>query len=275
MTEMADFEMEELRVNSRGHRILRRRIERVDDPDYTDQWGGHTYFPQWTSIVERFMVTRLEDRTQLHLMDLRDCGTCGEHVQFELGEYGFAYTTTECQYPQGITTVVEINVPSGRLICDDDLRDAPQMEPSDDEQEEMASYNTVRGQAQMVEAYAKLGMAYGPCGNSCPSLFEVEPGKYVVSTWNEDDEDGPDGPAPGKQVAWFCTDLWAFSMADYDAYVAAGGPPLDEQNQNGTRSVIDVPPGRYRMTYHYGEADFDHDYYGAVTYAEFERIGDV
>jgi hypothetical protein len=274
-------EMRKLRVDTRGHAALRTRIERVDDPDYTDEWGGHTYYPQWTDITAMFSIETWKDDGEIFLQSLElphACGNCDEFMSYQLiGDTAVA--KTECQYGEGITTVIEIDVLSGRLICDDDLRDAPTFDwdpPSsesfDPRAPRLASYNSALGQAQVVEKCAEVGLAYAPVGNSSPSLYEVGQGKYVVANPEYDEETDDVKNFEGKPVAWFCTDLWACSMADYDTFLAAGGTPVEEDDQNGTRSVIDVPPGRYRMTYHGGEKFFDNHSASDTIYAEFEKI---
>lgn len=263
--------MRELRIDTRGHRAHRSGYEYVTDENYTDQWGGHSYGIQWTKITGQFSVDTYKEDGRVFLMPFGlpySCAVCDEFMSYNLvGEVAVA--KTECQYQNGMTTVVEIDVLSGRLICDDDLRDA---EVFDVDIDAGADYNSMLGQAQVVEASAKVGLAYAPSGNTSPMLFEVEPGKYVVANPDYDDETDERINAPGKVVGSFCTDLWACSMADYDTYLAAGGKPIEEEDQNGTRFVIDVPPGRYRMTYHGGEAGFDFHAAGEVRFAEFEKV---
>lgn len=263
-------EMRELRIDARGHAVYFTEYKLVEDENYTDQWGGHSYGVKWSKITGQFRVDTFRKDGSTSLMSFTQpssCGNCGEYIGYELvGDV--AVTKTECQYPDGITTVVEIDVLSGRLICDDDLRD---VEIFDDIEGE-AGYNSTLGQAQVVEASAKVGLAYGPCLNTSPSLCELEPGKYIVANPEYDDETNEPVRSLGKAVANFCTDLWAFSMADYEVYLAAGGTSIEEDDHHGTRSVVDVPPGRYRMTYHGGEKHFDAHDGGEIIFAEFEKI---
>jgi hypothetical protein len=185
--------------------------------------------------------------------------------------------------PHGLTTVVEVDVPSGKLIVDDDLRPVINYDI-----DQGAGYNSTLGQAQVVEGYAREANAfYGPTLNTCPALYEIEPGRYVVANpayLDDDDYDGSESGADewgalplsmgGTAIAGICTDLWAFTMVDYEQWLAKGGEPVDQQNQNGTRSVVEIPAGRYRMTYHGGEEDFDFHAAGEVVFATIERIGD-
>lgn len=277
-----DHEMRELRLDVRGHAVHRGKIERVEDENYTGPYGEKYYYVEWVEITAKFSVNTFKADGKTFIENFgglqTSCAYCDTYMSYDLvGDTAVA--KTECQYPDGITTIVEIDVFSGRLIIDDDLRDAstfdwdpPSDEPFDPRAPRLASYNSTLGQAQAIEKCAEAGLAYAPVGNSCPTLYEIEPGKYVVANAAYDEEKDEIVNAPGKEVGWFCTDLWAASMADYETFLAAGGTPIEEDNHNNTRAIIDIPPGRYRMTYHGGEKDFDGHSSGEVIYAEFEQI---
>lgn len=267
----------ELRVRARGHRVQRSHIERVEAPGFEDGWYKDYYYKQWSSLTSKFIVHFIDGEfISMNSFDLsHSCGVCDEWMQWSLVD-NEAVAQSECTMQNGVTTVVEIDVPSGRLICDDSLRDAEGFDWEDDDK---ASYNTTLGQAQVVEELATRGLFFAPCGNSCPGMWEIAPGKYAVASaaYNESDDESEDETLPlslgGKQIDSFCTDLWAASMADYDNFLARGGKPIEEDDQYSTRWVMDVPAGRYRMTFHGGEKGFDRDA-DEVIFAQIERIGD-
>jgi hypothetical protein len=265
----------DLRVNTRGHRALHSQIERVEDPGFEDGWYKDYYFVQWTPLTAKFHVSYLNDEfLSMSALGLsHSCHECDEWMGYDLID-GVAVAKTECQYQEGFTTVVEIDVPSGRLVCDDSLRDAEGFDWDDDEK--LASYNTALGQHQVVELLATRGLAFAPVGNSCPGMWEIEPGKYKVANaaFDEETDESVSPSFGGRLVDSFCTDLWAASMSDYQNFLTRGGTPIEADNQWGTRWVMDVPPGRYRMTFHGGEKTFDRDSSGEVIFADFERIGD-
>lgn len=248
------------------------------DPEIlvVDTRGHSMSLPE--SGAAEFFVHQVDDHKP-YLMSVslsHSCEVCDEFMGWSLDETRkIAVAKTECTMTEGFTTVIEIDVLTGQLICDDDLRDAEVFEAAqehDYEDETQASYNSTLGQAQVIERSAAVGLAYGPCLNTSPTLYEIEPGKYVVASgWYDEDID-EEINSPGKPVAEFCTDLWAFSMADYSTYLDAGGYHIEEDDKYGTRTVIDIPPGRYRMTYHGGEAGFDYHAPNVVVFAEFERI---
>lgn len=253
-------------VRPRGHVIRHSKIERVDDGT------GEPWFRQWTPLLAHVLIfenDELNEGEPIWSSDLaHSCGLCDEKVKLELLDDGSVTTTTDCKYSNGITSVVEINVPSGKLVVADSLRDV--YDPRCD-WPIYASYGTVLGQHQVVVENARLGCAYGAVGNSCPGIYELSPGSYVIANpemdWDADDE------VPlslgGKQVASICTDLWAYSLADHDDYVSKGG---DVEYADG---VIEIPAGRYRLTHHTGEKDFMGDTSGEVVFAHFERAGDA
>jgi hypothetical protein len=73
-------------------------------------------------------------------------------------------------------------------------------------------------------------------------------------------------PAP-ERLAGICTDLWAYSIADFEDWKSRGGDPT---TLGWTRTVVDIRPGVYEFTYHGGEADFDYDAPNLV-FAEIKR----
>lgn len=269
MTTEIDDVLKILVVNPRGHKVLRTHAQK-------DEGTGEWY--EFSEHTAPFVIYRIGDHDPMlsnHTMP-SSCDSCDEWIRWSLDDSGeIAVAHSECSLPNGMTTTIEIDVPSGKLICDDDLRDAKlfhDVQEHDYKDKTQASYNSTLGQAQVIERSAAVGLAYGPCLNTSPSLYEIEPGKYVVASSGYDEDTDEEIHPEDTAVAGFCTDLWAFSMADYETYLAAGGKPIEEEDQNGTRSVIEVPPGRYRMTYHGGEVGFDYHPSGIATFAEFERI---
>ena len=197
------------------------------------------------------------------------CYSCALRPVFVL-ENGTARVTQACTMPEGHTSVVTLRVPSGKLIVSDDLR--PVYRVSDDVMLTLEDYNTHLGQTQYVQEMAKLGCAYGPVRNTSPSLYRTGADTYVIaSPAYELDEDGMecDPVLPGEELASICTDLWAYSIADYEDWILRGGDPL---SLGWTDTVVEVTPGTYRFTHHTGERGFEYETSGAVVFAHIERI---
>lgn len=169
-------------------------------------------------------------------------------------------------------TVVEINVPSGKLIMSDDLRTVKKYDI-----DSPISINYGRG----CDALAKLcaeqaNLAYAQVGNSCPSITVNADGviQFVNPEWDESTdiatfEDGE------TKVGWICTDLWAVHVTDYQEWLDNGGKPVEEANSKYAiekYTVLDVKPGRYRWTVFSHNDNFDGWGQGRKVYAKLELI---
>ncbi|WP_114906841.1 hypothetical protein [Ornithinimicrobium murale] len=201
------------------------------------------------------------------------CATCDAYPEFSQGtDRKTLVAKTSCALPDGIESVVHLDVPSGRIIINDSLW------PVYDVGLPFApSYNAAAGQVLHNEAMAKIGCAFGQVGNSSPSLVRIAPGRYVIASFDPDAGPGEEGHLGGdvEVLATVCTDLWAYSVADYADYLAkaAGHSPAELERQSGA-TVVDVEPGTYRFRNHAGRADFDlHGGDWPLVFAHIERVG--
>lgn len=225
--------------------------------DMTFRPNGH-----WLGADEGATVTVADFPSGPHVFGIASgCGMCGARPEFSVA--GDEVTaSTSCPCPDGVTSVITLAVPSGRIVVGDDLRPVYNWDDS-----EMASYNSALGQKQAVEAMAAAGCAYGPVGNSCPGLYLVGNG-YVIASPGLDENDNP--LLPEKDcLAGIVTDLWAYSIADFEDWKARGGDPA---SLGWSYTIVDVPPGVYEFTHHTGEAGFDHDAEGIVVFAHIRRV---
>lgn len=195
------------------------------------------------------------------LTQVYDCWNCGEIVETEVLA-DEVRITTPCPLPEGITTQIMIDVPSGKLVVTDDLRPV-----FNGFRDDFASYNTAMGQAQVVEEYAKQGCAYGPVGNSCPGLYRTGEGTYVIASPEYDEQANDVIPEGWTFMAAIITDLWAYSIADHGDWVAKGGS-VGDLNDN----VIEIPAGTYEFTHHAMEKGFDGYAPGTVVYADIRKV---
>lgn len=168
-------------------------------------------------------------------------------------------------------TVVEIAVPSGKLIISDDLRKAPLFE-IDPQQ----SINYRAG----CDAYSKLlaekvNVAYASVGNTCPRITVNADGLIQIVSLDWTKETGvlfEEGEVEEGQLS---TDHWAAMATDYDFWLACGGKSVEEANAKysfETHYVLDVAPGKYRWTVFAHSADFDSDLPGRHVFANLELI---
>jgi hypothetical protein len=174
------------------------------------------------------------------------------------------------QEPWSGTTVVEIAVPSGKLIASDDLRKGP----FDIEPQQSINYGIG------ADAYSRLfaetrNIAYASTGNTCPQITKNADGllQVVSPFWSE--ETGSVLEESEKVVARICTDHWATMLTDYDFWRACGGETVEEANKefnSETFFLIDVTPGKYRWTVYSHSDFFDVDSLDRVVFAKLELI---
>jgi hypothetical protein len=201
----------------------------------------------------------------------RQCWTCDQWLDLVITDDAVT-VATPCPCPDGITTVITLAVPSGRIIVTDDLRpvydwrDARRKDPPG-----MAGYNSALGQAQATWAMAAQGCAYGPVGNTSPGLYRTGDGTYAIASLDyHPDTDQEVLPAGWQPLASVCTDLWAYSVADYEDWLSRGGNPAE---MGWSDTVVDVLPGYYELTHHTGERSFRRDRRGMVTFADIRYLG--
>lgn len=238
------------RFNQRGH-----RIQRSDTVNLRHFWVMHDAFkdrPDYLKITPVSLMIGIDT----------ECGYCGERQRLTISyEPDSAETTVSteepCTRPDGVLTEFFLDVPSGKLVVGNDMRDI--FEISAQREQSFFSYNTALGQHQYMCEMAAIGCAYGVVGNSSPGVYKVDEGHYQVANFDEDDSREP--------LTHVITDLWAYCMTDLDRYTRLGGK-LDEPYKE--RTVIDVPSGLYMFTHHTGEASFDWDSEYPVIYTDIE-----
>lgn len=223
-----------------------------------------------------FLIHRLDGAflAAAGLAGVFPCAYCDAHPGFVLGADGKTLVAkTACPVPDGLDSVVHLDVPSGRIIVNDSLYPVYDVDLPDS-----PSYNSVAGRVLHNERMARLGCAHGYVGNTSPSLVSTAPGRFVVATFAPDAASGEEGhlAVAGDVLAHICTDLWAYSVADHDDYLvrAAAHDPADlERHRHAT--VVDVEPGTYRFRNVTGRAGVDvHDGWPQV-FAYIDLVGPV
>lgn len=193
---------------------------------------------------------------------LSGCALCGKRPDVVITPDAVT-CTGPCEYPDGLTTVIRLNVPSGKIIVSDSLRRVYDWTDADG----VGDYNALIGQANATQVMAAKGCAYGAVGNSCPGLWRTGDDTYVIANlpYTEDDKEVvPDG---WEMAAFIITDLWAYSIADFGDWTSKGGK-LDDL---GHGTVVNVTPGTYEFTCHTSELSFDRDA-DLVVFADIKRI---
>lgn len=168
-------------------------------------------------------------------------------------------------------TIVEIDVPSGRLIAADSLCDVDHfnIEPP-------LSIESGVGLDAWAKAFAEAGVAYAFVGNTCPTVTRRTDGliQVISPAWDAPTEVG-DVVGDETVEANICTDLWATMLTDYNHWLDHGGPDVETANApyGLTKfTVIDVTPGKYRWTVHSHADWWDRDATGRINYAQLELV---
>lgn len=166
-----------------------------------------------------------------------------------------------CEYPNGLVSIATLNIPSGKVLADDDLRSLCPIAMERD-------INRTWGQHEMFLDYARHGQAHGQVGNTSPSIYlRNDKTVFVLGRCekgvgrkdkNGDYDDYKDDPPKGfKKVGRICTDLWAYSVMDYEeAEKRAEALGVDFQAllsgvAGYTRTVFNVEPGLYEVKHYY------------------------
>lgn len=219
------------------------------------EWDGSEPLPPRSPLASPWIPGMRSER----------CAACDERLL--LGVSGTAVSAAgPCPYPDGITTTVTLQAPSGRLIVSDDLR------PAYDWGETAASYNSALGQAQAIRAMERAGCAFGPVLNTSPGLFRTGGDSWVIASPAYDPESDRElVPAGWELLAQVITDLWAYSIADFEDWCSRGGNVLAMDCGD---TIVDAGPGTYQFTHHTGERGFlwPHDTTGTVIFAHVKRV---
>lgn len=169
-------------------------------------------------------------------------------------------------------TVVEITVPSGRLIAADTLHSVKHfnIDPP-------LSINSGYGLDAWAKKLAEVNVAYAFAGNTSPSVIRRADGIIQVATpgWDEELDDEAKFGDDETIVASICTDLWATMLTDYQGWLDHGGPDVKAANAPyGLKkfNVFEVTPGKYRWTVYTHTDRWDRDAPGRITFAQLELI---
>lgn len=202
------------------------------------------------------------------------CPCCLHPMSLGFNGKGLVWMGEPCAYPDGLVTEFELNVPSGKIVVANDLRT---WFPAD----EGYDLNGLLGCHLTTLAYAENGMAHGFVGNTSPDVYRDGDGRFVIGgypeeIWNRETDEACPNPEPcpwGESVANVCTNLWWYSIADYEEFVRrweyyTPGEDREEFVEGWTVHIVDVRPGVYRFRQ---DQEVDRDA-PVVEYATFEWV---
>lgn len=162
-------------------------------------------------------------------------------------------------------TVLEIEVPSGKLVIADSL--GPVFYP-----EAVGDINYGRARHETTLRYAKdYKVASAFVGNSCPSIVQQADGSYLVVSLDLDEKDDYRYENGEKKVGAVVTDSWSVELTDYQNWLAHGGQELADDASHGY-TVLNVTPGTYRWTIKSHADGWSHYNYPRAEFAVLELI---
>ena len=199
------------------------------------------------------------------------CPVCGESLRLGFNGVGLVVLSDPCAYPEGLVTEWELNVPSGKLVVANDLRE---WFPSDEDYD----VNLAVNRHLTTLGYAKVGMSHGFVSNTCPGVYRSG-GRFIIGNYHDelwDDEKNKFYPNPepcpwGEEVAGVCTDLWWYSIVDFDEFmrrVSHYTPNANVEELLKNVTVVEVTPGVYKFRH---DHNIDYDV-PLVEYASFEWV---
>ena len=154
-------------------------------------------------------------------------------------------------------------ISSGKIVLENDLREYFD--------EEISMMRGRKGTIKTIDYYQKQGMIHPFVGNSCPTFWMSDNKEEIVVgtkyTEPEADEDYSDIPDMDGYTEWgyVCTDLWWYSLVDYEVFKLRS--KLTEAEIDSNYTVLDLPAGEWKLEHYYGILDMEHgdDFYGRLT----------
>jgi hypothetical protein len=154
-----------------------------------------------------------------------------------------------CEHPNGLLAVVELDIPSGRMIVGNDFREKFNIEADHYVNEAHGIYDTI------VDFAKEAKMFHFFVSNSSPGMYrsDTDPDSFVIANAKYNEEEGDDVdewlPIEGfkEEVASVCTDLWWVSIVDGDEADKRG---LDQERFDTTE--VRCTPGTYVLEASYG-----------------------
>ena len=282
---------------------LRSRVEKIV-PQIKFNWNGHwkkgsavrKYFKEQLQkdvylgkdallasdaedLVRAFDSGQTLDRwipilVQDYQRGLGSCSCCGKKdLRFETNAKELRIVGEPCKFPKGLPhTEWEINVPSGKLVIANDLRELFPIPSKED-----FDVNTSFGCRQTALAYAENGLGHAFIGNSSPGVYQCGDGTYKIANPPSDqDWNGkawvkikPKPKFDGKRVASICTDLWWFSICDYNEFKLRCKRFNLKPEQFGIE-IVKVKSGVWRFRHDEGARNQETP--GECVYTRFERV---
>lgn len=221
---------------------------------------GHNYFSSFQAEVAAMLYLGEPP----WLIGVFDCGHCGESPSWVPYEGKEIASATTCNWAAQPLQTMTVSFPSGEIAFADHL--GARIEPL----KTPANYNSKAGQAEFSKAMESIGIAYGAVGNTSPSVYlETATGDILVVSeeWSEEEELlSPEG---WVMLGEICTDLWAYSIMDKEAYLSH--EPIEGKSDKYV-SFAKVQAGTYVFTHYPSAQNFDPEDDGLIIFARGKRV---
>lgn len=209
-----------------------------------------------------------KDFGQFKQFNIFNCHECGEKLKLETNGPDWI-CSNPCPYPKGIGPFVfELNVPSGKLVVANNLC---KYFPVQD----FFHINNRAEEKNRTLAFAKAGLAHCFVGNTCPGVYGEKSSRFIIGSHTRKNPRFKNG-GPTRRLAGICTDLWWFSICDYDEFCKSSRhesvQTCNEFLKNSCE-IVKCLPGVYRFKHMYHMRDHD-DYKDDKNfiYTYFEKI---
>lgn len=232
-----------------SHELLTVAVDEIDRKGHR-VFSGYWYDKKGIN----FLKDVVGDETFILPMSTAECATCGKYLSWKWDNTANCIVSSDdCLEVDIQPYQVTLSVPSGKIVFADNLFPIfPELEEIEAE-----NYNSCVGQRNYAQELAEKGMVYGAVLNTCPSLFlNTKTNAILIANpgWDKETEDEI-VPEDCIRIGGVTTDLWAYSIVDYDMFIEAAGKDADMQFVE----VAEVPKGTYTFTHYAGLPDFDWD----------------
>lgn len=224
--------------------------------------NGHDIYPSGYVRVEQFDSEPSQLPVLVSHMD--ECDWCGERVVLRIADDA-VYADEPCPHSDGITTVITLNVPSGKIVVSDSLHPAYSVERGS-----LASFfESALGQAEFIEAMAAIGCAYGPVGNFGPGIYCTGGDSYIIASPEYGyGNNGKPSLRESDRLARISRQKSTYSIADYEDWQARSG----NQDDLASSDIVEIPAGTYQFTHYLGECVAEGGTPGMIVFAQIAKI---
>jgi len=201
---------------------------------------------------------------------LRDieCDECGERIHYYLDGETLVPSNLTCFNESEI--IVEIDIPSGFLLFADMIK--YERKVTEHLIDRKVSLNSTKGVVKRTLDMAKGNIAQVCVGNTSPNVYQLGDAFFIgKGQYDEEEDEYLPIVENAKEIGYVSTDVWWVTCVDYVVYEKMAidkfgeemGKKMAMEAKDEADIVIQVPPGRYKLTY-YTQVDEDSELYAKL-----------